>query len=196
MAAALGTWSAVSQSKPMRIEGHTSNVEGTILYRQIIEGTVGETTETGDTYVLPHQFDQIAFIAGMPIGAEGANFLLGGTTTLKTGASYANAASVSGPTQITTAATAGASTVVLTAASAINDVYNGCFVDIRFSNGNSQTVKVTDYVGATKLATIDQPLAQSIAATGTNYVIKGTLITVDDIAATPTLIFDVTGSFV
>jgi hypothetical protein len=196
MAAALGTWSSASIGKPTRIEGHTSNVESKISYRQIIEVVVGETTETGDTYNLPHAFDKVDFIGSMPIGAEGANFLLGGTTTLKTGASYANAATVQGPTEITTVATAGATTVVLTGASGVNDVYNFCTLEIRYADGDLQTVKITDYVGSSKLATIDQGLAKNIAATGSNFVVKGTLITVDDIAVTPTLIFDVTGSFV
>lgn len=196
MAAALGTWSALEQSKPMRIEGHTSNTEGPVLYRQLITGIVAETTETGDTYVLPHKFDVVRFIAGQPIGAEGANFLLGGTTTLKTGASYADSATIISSVQSTGAQVAGSTQFHLTTSgSAINDVYNNCYLDIRFTNGDTQTVKILDYVGATKYATLEDGLANAVAATGTFYTLKGTLITVDDIAVTPTVRFDVTGSF-
>ena len=196
MAAALGTWTSLSQSKPLRIEGHTSNVEGRILYKMFISGTVGETVEAGDTYIIPHKFDNVEFINLAPLDAEAVEFLYGDATTLL-GSHFSLAASVAGPTQITTVATAGASTVVLTSGTAIDDVYNGCFVDIRYSDGSVQTVKVTDYVGATALATIDQPLSQSIAATGTNYVIKGSLLTtITSIAVTPSIAMEVSGSFV
>src|SRR3990172_5839039 len=144
MAAALGTWSALTQSKPKRIEGHTSNTETPILYSMFITGTVGEITEAGDTYIIPHKFTNVTFIATSPISAVGATALYGNGTT--EGANIADAATVAGPTQITTVATAGASTVVLTSGSAINDVYNGCFIELRFSSGNSQVVKVLDYV--------------------------------------------------
>lgn len=196
MAAALGTWSALAQGKPQRIEGHTSNTEGPILYRQIITGTIGETTETGDSYVVPHKFDTVEFIAAQPIGAEGANFLLGGTTTLKTGASYADSASVISSVQSTGAQVAGSTQFHLTTSgSAINDVYNGCYLDIRFENGDIQTVKILDYVGSTKYATLEDGLAQAVAATGTFYTLKGTLVTVDDIAVTPVVRFNITGTF-
>jgi len=197
MAAALGTWSALSATKPMRVEGHTSNVEGPIVYRQYIKGTIGETTEAGDTYIIPHKFDVVHFIKAQPLAAVVAATLLNGgeAAAADDGVFYADSATIAGPTQITTAATAGASTVVLTSGTAINDVYNNCWVDIRYSNGNKQTVKVTDYVGASALATLADPLAQDIATTGTYYVIKGTLMTVSGVAATPTLAFEVTGEF-
>lgn len=197
MAAALGTWSALTQQKPMRIEGHTSNVEGPVLYRQFIKGTIGETTESGDTYIVPHKFDIIEYISAQPIGAEGANFLLGGTTTLKTGASYADSASIITSVQTTTVQIAGSTSFHITASgSAINDVYNGCYLDIRFDNADVQTVKILDYVGSTKIATLEDGLAQAVAATGTFYTLKGTLLTVDDIAVTPVVRFDIIGRFV
>ncbi len=197
MAAALGTWSALEQQKPMRIEGHTSNVEGPVLYRQFIKGTIGETTESGDTYIVPHKFDVIEYISAQPIGAEGANFLLGGTTTLKTGASYADSASIISSVQSTTVQIAGSTSFhITTSGSAINDVYNGCYLDIRFDNADVQTVKILDYVGSTKIATLEDGLAQAVAATGTFYTLKGTLLTVDDIAVTPVVRFDIIGRFV
>jgi len=195
MAAALGTFSALTQSKPLRIEGHTSNVEGPILYKQFIKVTIGETTEDGDTYVIPHQFDKVEFIQGQPLDEKGAQILFG-TVTTDAGAHYADAASVITGVQSTTVQAAGSTSFVLTTSgSAINDVYNGCYLDVRFDNGDIQTVKITDYVGATKTATIDQGLARAVAATGTFYTLKGTLFTCNDVAVTPGLRWEVTGSF-
>ena len=187
MAAALGTYSALSVSKPKRIEGHTSNVESPILYVQYITGTIGETTESGDTYIIPHKFNRVESINVEPLSATGL--------TLAAAYYLADAASVAGPTQITTAATAGASTVVLTSGSSINDVYNGCTLKLQFDNGNSQEVKITDYVGATTTATLAEPLAQDIASTGTFYTVKGTLLTTTGAAATPVVRYAVVGSF-
>lgn len=193
MAAALGTWTGLSASKPKRIEGHTSNVESPILYVQFIKGTIGETTEAGDTYIVPHKFTNVHFINAQPLAATAKTALYGNGTT--EGAFFADAATVAGPTEITTAATAGASTVVLTSGSAIDDVYNGCWIQLRFSNGNTQVVQVTDYVGSTTTATLAQPLAQDIATSGTSYTIRGTLLTIASAAVTPKIGFEVTGSF-
>jgi len=194
MAAALGTFSALQQSKPLRIEGHTSNVEGPVLYKQFIKVTIGETTEDGDTYVIPHKFDRVEFINGQPLSATGSQALFG-TVTTDEGAHYADSATVVGPTQITTAATAGATSIVLTGASQLADVYNGCTVEIRHSNGDIQNVKVTDYIVTTRVANLDQGISRAIAATGTYFVIKGTLFTVNDVAVTPAIRWEVTGSF-
>jgi len=194
MAAALGTWSALQQSKPRRIEGHTSNVVSPILYSQYITGTIGETTEAGDTYIIPHKFSKVNYITSQPISALAKTVLYGNGTT--EGAFWATSASVITSVQTTTAQTQGATTFHLTTSgSAINDVYNGCYLDIKFSNGDVQTVKITDYVGSTKIATIDQGLAQAVAATGTFYTLRGTLMTIASVAATPTLRFEVTGNF-
>ena len=186
MAAALGTWTSVSQSKPKRLEGHTSNVEHPILYVQYFKGTIGETTEANDTYIIPHKFTSVKFIKAMPLAADVAPTLLyGDGTTI--GIWYADATTVTGPTQITTAATAGATSVVLTSGSAIDDVYNNCWLKLRFSSGNDQIVKVTDYTGATTTAVIEDGLAESIGTTGTYYTVLGTLMTVNSAAATPSL---------
>ena len=193
MAAALGTWTGLSATKPKRIEGHTSNIEHPILYVQFIKGTIGETTEAGDTYIVPHKFTNIYFINAQPLAATAKTALYGDGTA--EGAYFADAASITGPTQITTAATAGASSVVLTSGTAIDDVYNGCWVDIRFASGNRQTVKVTDYTGSSALAVLADPLAESIATTGTYYTVRGTLMTIAAAAATPTMGFEVIGSF-
>lgn len=196
MAAALGTWSALTATKPKRMEGHTSNVEHPILYVQYIKGTIGETTEAGDTYIIPHKLSNILHISPIPYGAVGAALLYGGDSTAGEEAAYfAQTATVAGPTQITTAATAGASTVVLTSGSAIDDVYNHCWVDLRYGNGNVQTVKILDYDGTTKVATLADPLTEDIGTTGTYYVIRGTLMTVTAAAATPTVGFEVVGTF-
>lgn len=192
MAAALGTWTSVSLSKPKRIEGHTSNVEQPVLYVQYFKGTVGETTEAGDTYIIPHKFDSVKMIKGMPHAAVGATLLYGDDAA---GAFFADAATITGPTQITTAATAGASAVVLTSGSAINDVYNNCFVKIQYDNGNTQIVKITDYVGSTTTATLAEPLAHDISTTGTFYTVLGTLMTVAGAVATPALTFEIVGTF-
>lgn len=187
MAAALGTNTLYSISKPRRIEGHTSNVEHPILYSQYIKTTLGETTESGDTYIIPHKFTNISHINVSPLSATGL--------TLVAAFYLSESATITGPTQITTAATAGASTVVLTGASAIDDVYNGATVELRYSNGNIQVVEITDYVGSSKLATLAQPLAQSIATTGTYYTVRGTLLTTTAAAATPRVGYEVVGSF-
>jgi hypothetical protein len=194
MAAALGTWTSVSQTKPKRLEGHTSNVEAPILYIQYFRGTIGETTEANDTYIIPHKFTSVKFIKAMPLAADVAPTLLyGDGTTI--GIFYADAATVTGPTQVTTAATLGASTVVLTSGSAINDVYNNCWLELKYSSGNVQIVKITDYVGATTTATIENPLEEAIATTGTFYTVRGTLMTVNSAAATPSLAFEIVGTF-
>lgn len=196
MGGALGTYSALSVSKPKRIEGSTSNVESPILYSQYIQGTVGETTETGDTYIVPHKFDVVDFIDFCPLSSTARAFFYGADGTNATlGAFVANAATVAGPTQITTIATKGSSTVVLTSGSSINDVYNGCTLVLQFDNGNKQEVKITDYVGATTTATLADPIAQDIAATGTYYTVKGTLLTTGAAAATPVVAYHVIGHF-
>jgi hypothetical protein len=197
MAAALGTWSSLSQTKPKRIEGHTSNVELPILYVQYIKGTIGETTEAGDTYIIPHKFTSVNFIKAMPLTAVVAATILNGGEAAggDDGVFYADSATITGPTQVTTAATAGASALVLTSASSINDVYNGCWLEIRYSSGNKQVVQITDYVGATTTATLAEALTESVATTGTYYIVRGTLMTVSGVGATPTLAFEVIGTF-
>jgi hypothetical protein len=198
MAAALGTWSALTATKPRRIEGHTSNVEQPILYAQWIKGTIGETTEATDTYIIPHKFTKVYFIKHMPLAALVAATMLNGGEVAAgdDGVFYADSATFAGPTQITTVATAGASTVVLTSvASAANDNLNYCWLDIRYSSGNVQTVQITDYVHATTIATLAEPLTESIAATGSYYTVRGTLMTVPGVAATPTVAFEVIGTF-
>lgn len=187
MAAALGTFSAVQLSKPMRVEGHTSNVEGPIMYQQFGKVTVGETTESGDTYNLPHQITNPRIILTQPVDAAGA--------TLLSASAIADSGRILTWTETTTAQIAGATSIVLTGQSAIDDVYNNLYIDIRFSNGDVQTVKVTDYVGSSKLATIDAGLAQSIAATGTYFSIRGSLLTTTGAAVTPTFKYTVIGTF-
>lgn len=192
MAAALGTWTSVSQSKPKRIEGHTSNVETPILYVQYFKGTIGETTEAGDTYIIPHKFTSVKKISGFPLSAVGGEILYGIDANP---AYFADAVTVTGPTQITTAAAAGATSVVLTSASAIDDVYNNCWVRIRHASGNDQIVKVTDYTGSSKLAVIEDGLAEAIGTTGSYYTVLGTLMTVTEAVATPALSFEIVGTF-
>jgi hypothetical protein len=196
MAAALGTWSALTASKPKRIEGHTSNVEHPILYVQYIKGTVGETTEAGDTYIIPHKFTNVHFINASPLaGIAAVETLYGDISDATDGAYFADAAIATGPTQCTTAATAGSTSLVLTSGSAINDVYNNCWLELKFSSGNTQVVKITDYVGATTTATLADGLAEAVGTTGTYYTVRGTIMTVASSAATPTINFEVVGSF-
>ena len=187
MAAALGTFSAVQLSKPMRIEGHTSNVEGPIFYRQFGKVTIGETTESGDTYNLPHQITNPAFISFQPVDAVGVTFV---TSTM-----VADSGIITNWTQTTTAEVAGSTEVILTGQSAVDDVYNNLYIDIRFSDGEIQTVKVTDYVGSTKAATLATGIVKAIAATGTYFRIRGTLLTTTGAAATPTIKYEVIGTF-
>lgn len=194
MGALLGTWSAMTATKPRRIEGHTSNTEHPILYAQYLKGVIGETTEAGDTYFLPHKLTTVYSINATPLVAVAAsNFINGNGTTV--GCWYADAATVAGPTQITTAASAGASTIVLTAMTDIADCVNFCWIDILYTSGNKQTVQVTDFAVTTLVATLAEPITEAIAATGTYYTVRGTLITVPTAAVTPTLGFEVIGTF-
>jgi hypothetical protein len=199
MAAALGTWTSASQTKPKRIEGHTSNVEHPILYVQYFKGTIGETTEASDTYIIPHKFTSVKFIKAMPLAAVVASTLLNGgeAAAADDGVFYADSATISGPTAFTTAATAGASTCVLVSVtgSAANDNYNGCWLEIRYPSGNKQVVQITDYVHTGTVATLAEPLTEDIVASTTFYVVRGTLMTVSGVAATPTLAFEITGTF-
>jgi len=187
MAAAQGTFSAVSLSKPMRVEGHTSNIEGPIMYQQFGTVTIAETTESGDTYFLPHQITNPRIILTQPVNAT--------SVTLLTASILADAGRVNAWTQTTTAQLAGSTSLVLTSGSAVNDVYNNLFVDIRFSNGDVQTVKILDYVGSGTVATLAEGLNQAIAATGTYYSVRGTLLTTTGAAATPTFKYTVIGTF-
>lgn len=187
MAAALGTFSAVQLSKPMRIEGHTSNVEGPIMYRQFGKVTIAETTESGDTYNLPHQITNPMFIGTQPVDAVAVTFL--------TACMIADSGIITNWTQTTTAEVVGATEVILTGQSAVNDVYNNLYLDLRFSDGQVQTVKITDYVGSTKAATLSVGIVKAIAATGTYFRIRGTLLTTTGAAATPTFKYEVIGTF-
>lgn len=191
MAAELQYWTAVSATKPKRIEGHTSNVESPILYSQFINATLCSNDTAGDTVIIPHKIPNPLFINAQPTELNSGNCLHGNGTTV--GAHIADPAS--SPTQITTAATAGASTVVLTGGSALDDVYNFCWIDIRYSNGNIQTVQVLDYVGSTKVATLAEPLVQSIATTGSYWTYRGSVMTLPTTSTTPTFKFEVIGTF-
>jgi hypothetical protein len=196
MAAALGTYSSLTVTRPIRIEGHTSNVENPIYFKQFVKATIAETTEAGDTYIIPHKFDSVTFINTMPLTALVAASATYGVDATS-GLFFANSATISGPTAFTTAATAGASTCVLVSVtgSAVNDNYNGAWLEIRYPSGNKQIVQITDYVHTGTIATLAEPLTEAIVASTTYYVLKGTLCTINSPAATPTLAFEVTGTF-
>ena len=187
MAAALGTYSTVEVSKARRIEGHTSNVDVPIQYQQTGKLIIAETTESGDTYILPHKITNPTFITLSPYSATGVTFC--------SAVSFPLQGTATSWTQITTAALAGASTVVLTSGSAINDTYNECYLDLRYSDGSIQTVKIADYVGSGTIATLYEPLAKAIATTGTYWRLRGTVLTTTGAAATPTIGFMVQGGF-
>lgn len=187
MAAALGTFSAIDLSKPMRIEGHTSNTEGPIFYRQFGKVKIGEITESGDTYNLPHQITRPWIIVTQPVDAVGVAFL---AATM-----IGDSGRINAWTETTTAQLIGASSVVLTGLSAVDDVYNGNYIDIKFSDGTIQTAKILDYTGSSKLAVIDGVLSKAIATTGTFFSIRGTLLTTTAAAATPTFKYMVIGTF-
>jgi len=193
MAAALGTWSAVTATAPKRVEGHTSNVEHPINYVQYITGIVGETTEAGDTYIIPHKLTDLEHINLSCLSSTAPSFLYGTSTTI--GAYHSGNGVAVAWTALTTAATAGASTLVLTGASALADVYNNCWLDIRYSSGDVQTVKITDYAVTTKIATLAEPLAEAVATSGSVYRVRGTVLTTASASVTPTLGFEVIGRF-
>ena len=199
MAAALGTYSALSATKPKRIEGHTSNVESPILFAQYFKMTIAETTEAGDTYIIPHKFDVVHFIKAMPLAAIASATMINGgeAAAADDGVFFADSAVITAPIAFTTAATAGATSCVLVTAtgSAVNDNYNGCWLVINYPSGNKQEVKITDYVHTGTVATLADGLTENIVASTTTYQIKGTLMTVSGVAVTPTFAVEVIGSF-
>ena len=191
MAAAPGTWSSLTVEKPTRIEGHTSNVETPVLYRQYITGTVAETIEAGDTYVVPHKITNPKFVTIMPLTGASANILGVGATA----SAWVDLNGYAFPwTACGTAATAGATSIVLTGATDVADHYNGATLDIRHVSGNIQTVTITDYAATTLLATIDTPLTEAVT-TSSAYRVRGGIMTCPSPATTPTVKFEVIGTF-
>lgn len=196
MAAALGTFSTRDFTKPRRVEGHTSNVESPILYSQYGKLIVGETIEAGDTYIIPHKFPTLIHINATPVTSiAGVEALYGDISDSTDGAWFADSGIAVAWTQLTTAATAGATTLTITGGSAIADVYNGCWLDIRFASGNMQTVQITDYAVTTTIATLAEGLAEAIGTTLSYYRIRGTVMTVASSCVTPSINVEVIGTF-
>lgn len=191
MAAELQYWTAVTNTKPRRIEGHTSNVEHPILYSEYITATLCSNDTAGDTAIIPHKITNPVMINAQPTELNSGNCLHGNGTTV--GAHIA--APASSWNQITTAATAGASTVVLTGATDLADVYNFVTIDIRYASGNVQTVRVLDFAATSLTATLEAPLTESIATTGTYWRYRGSIMTLPTTSTTPTFKFEVIGTF-
>ena len=81
-------------------------------------------------------------------------------------------------------------------ASAVNDFYNDAYVVIIDGTGKGQVRQVTDYVGATKVATVDQGWVIIPDATSVYLIEPGSrLASLDSIWDTPTVDHVVAGSF-
>lgn len=182
-------------TKPRRIEGHTSNVENPIYFSQLGTITSGNLA-AGDSIVIPHKFTQVMHINITPLNAQGAKSLYGeasGGATLgayvdKNG--YAVNWEALGASAVlnATALTLGAS------ASAVNDAYKDCWLDVALPSGNLQTVKILGYVGATKVATISAPLAEAVT-TSNLYRIRGSILVSPTVATAPSFSVEVVGQF-
>jgi hypothetical protein len=189
------TTNEIAFSKPKRIEGHTSNVEHPILYRQSGTVTSGNLA-AGDTFAISHRLTNIDHINITPLNANGATSLYGAASGAATLGAYVNklgyfinfealgAAGVLGATTLTLGATA----------DAVNSSILNCWLDIAHTDGTIQTVRITNYVGATKIATISEPLAAAVT-TANLYRVRGTVYTSPTAATAPSFSIEVIGSF-
>lgn len=85
---------------------------------------------------------------------------------------YAVGPCQAGAVQTGTAQAGGASTITLAAAaSAVDDAYNGMRVAVTGGTGAGQERAITDYVGSTRVATVDSPWATAPDATSA-YAVK------------------------
>ena len=192
MAAALQKATSVVATTPRRVEGHTSNVEHPITYLQTLQ-IVLPTTEAGDTYVIPHKISVPNFIKLAPLSAAGAIMLYGDGTTVGSWTTFTGTAIAWEAVGAT--ALAGATTLTMgSSASALADVYNGAWLDIMYDDGTIQTVKILDYAVTTKIATLNEGLAQAATAT-TKIRLRGTLLTIPTVATNPSFAVEVTGWF-
>lgn len=67
----------------------------------------------------------------------------------------------------------GSSTTVKLAstASATDDIYNNQALALVFASGERETVKITDYVGSTKIATVDRTMVATPSTTDYYYIL-------------------------
>lgn len=183
-------------TKPRRIEGHTSNVENPIFYSQL--GTITSATLTaGDSFVIPHKFTQVMHINITPLNAQGAKSLYGEASGAATLGAYVDKNGyVINWEALGASALQNATTVTLgSSAAAVNDVYKDCTLDLMLPDGTIQSVKILGYVGATKVATIDAPLASNLT-TSNLYRVRGSVLVSPTAATTPSYSVEVVGTFV
>lgn len=189
------TTNDIAYNKPRRVEGHTSNVESPILYRQAGTVTSGNLA-AGASFVICHKLTNVNHINIIGLNAAGATSLYGAASGAATLGAYVNklgyvinwealgASAIAGATSVTLGASAGA----------VDDTYNGAWLDITHTNGDIQTVQITDYVGATKVATLKEGLAAAVT-TSNFYKVRGTEYTSPTAATAPSFSIEVIGSF-
>lgn len=168
-------------SKPRRIEGHTSNVVAPIEYSELGDIAVG-TLAAAATFVIPTALNQVAHVSITGINAGGSVAVHAAKNSPAVSWEAAGATSVAGATTITLGSSA----------SAVDDVYNGCTIDI-MNGGVVQSAKILDYVGSTKVATLDTSLDDAIT-TDTLYSIRGIIVTSIAGATTPAYSVEVVGT--
>lgn len=178
---------------PRRVEGHTSNVVNPIYHEQLATIVSGDLA-AGASVVIPHSITQVKHINITPLTAAGAESLYGAASGAATLGAYVdkNGYAVNWEV-VAAAAVAGATTITLGAsASAVNDVYNGCTLDIQLSD-SVQTVKILDYVGATAVATIDAALEEALT-TANLYRVRGSVLVSPTAATAPQYSVQVIGT--
>lgn len=185
---------SIAYKKPRRIEGHTSNVEHPILYRQSGQVTTGNMT-AGTTFVICHKLTNIDHINITPLNAAGAG-MYGAASGAATLGAYVNLLGyVINWEAVGATAVAGATSVTLgSSGGSVNDEYNGAWLDIRHTDGSIQTVQITDYVGSTKVATINAALSAALT-TSNQYRLRGTAFTAVTAINAGQLSIEVIGSF-
>lgn len=166
----------LAYSKPKRIEGHTSNVETPVLYAQF--GKVSATPTAGDTFAIPHKLTNVKHITITPTNAAAATSLFGAASGAATLGAYITLNGyVINWEALGASAIAGATTVTLgSTGSAVADVYNGCWLDIRHTDGSIQTVQITDYIVTTKVAHLSEGLSAAVT-TANLYRVRGDVYT-------------------
>jgi len=181
-----------SFTKPVRIEGHTSNVEGPIYYRQF--GTCAPATvNAAGGFYIQHKIPNVSFISCTPTNAAGATLLSGANASTDGG--WLTLAPAIGWQTVGAVALLGATTLTLgSGSSEIADVHNGAFIDVRFASGNVQTVQITDFAVTSNIATLADGLVEAVAATDV-YRMRGSLFTTVSAATTPTFVCEVVGTF-
>jgi len=168
-------------SKPRRIEGHTSNVVAPIEYSELGDISVG-TLVAGASFVIPTELTDVSHVNITGTNAGGSVVVWAAKNAPAISSEALGATSVAGATSVKLGSSA----------STVNDVYNGCTIDITI-NGITQSLKILDYVGSTKTATLDGSVEEALTADAT-YQVRGIIVTSIAGATTPSYSVEVVGT--